>query len=117
MYPIRSAAQALPTSCYYEKAEIHRRVQPDLSDESWRVSDNAFHRAPVDAVDNPVIPYQLSSAVDAMQPFMKMITIIARNRKTIMGPLSLIAEHLENKDSIKVADILVKLNDSSKILA
>ena len=52
-----------------------------------------------------------------MQPFMKMITIIARNRKTIMGPLSLIAEHLENKDSIKVEDILVKLKDSSKILA
>ena len=88
MYPICSAVYALPISSYYEKSEILRQVQPDLSDESWCASDIAFHRAPVDAVDNPVIPYQLSSAVDAMQPFMKMITIIARNRKTIMEPLS-----------------------------
>ena len=88
MYPICSAVYALPISSYYEKAEILRQVQPDLSDESWCASDIAFHRAPVDAVDNPVISCQLSSAVDAMQPFMKIITIIARNRKTIMEPLS-----------------------------
>ena len=87
MYPICSAAYAFPISCYYEKAEILRQVQPDLSDESWCASEIAFHREPVDAVDSPVIKYELSSAVDAMQPFMKIITIIARNRKTIMGPL------------------------------
>ena len=74
---LRRPSQHLATM---KKAEICRRVQPDLSDESWCASDIAFHRAPVDAVDNPVFSYQLSGAVEPMQPFMKMITFIARNR-------------------------------------
>ena len=66
------------------RAEIHRQTQPGLSDESWCASDVAFHRALVDAAGNPVLSYQLSGAVEAMQPLMNMITYTARSREKII---------------------------------
>ena len=83
------------------RAEIHRQAQPGLSDEGWCASDITFHRALVDAADNPVMSYQLAGAVEAMQPLMNMITFTARNRETIIGLHSQITEDLENKEPRK----------------
>ena len=99
------------------RAEIHRQSQPGLSDESWCASDVAFHRAFVDAAHNPVMSYQLAGAVEAMQPLMNMITFTARNRETIIGLHTKVADQLENRATQEVEDGLVKLSDYTKTLA
>ncbi|MEO1284856.1 MAG: FCD domain-containing protein, partial [Pseudomonadota bacterium] len=70
-----------------------------LSDESFCASDVAFHRALVDAADNPVLSYQLAGAVEAMQPLMNMITFTERSRETIVGFHTEIADAVEARDA------------------
>jgi DNA-binding FadR family transcriptional regulator len=85
------------------RAEAHRQSQPGLTDEAFCASDVAFHRALVDAADNPVLSYQLAGAVEAMQPLMNMITFSARSRERIIGLHTGIADAIEAKDGA-VAD-------------
>ncbi len=66
-------------------AEIARQGQPGLCDEGFCASDVAFHRALVDAAQNPVLSYHLAGAVEAMQPLMNMITYTARSRASILA--------------------------------
>ncbi len=80
------------------RAEIYRQGQPGLSDEVFCASDVSFHRALVDAADNPVISYQLAGAVEAMQPLMNMITYTERDRTRI------IALHTEITDALDAHD-------------
>ena len=81
------------------RAEAHRQSQPGLTDESFCASDVAFHRALVDASDNPVLSYQLAGAVEAMQPLMNMITFTARSRERIVAFHQAIADSIENHDA------------------
>jgi DNA-binding FadR family transcriptional regulator len=81
------------------RAEAHRQAQPGLTDEAFCASDVAFHRALVDAADNPVLSYQLAGAVEAMQPLMNMITFSARSRERIIAFHSGIADALEAQDA------------------
>lgn len=81
------------------RAEIHRQGQPGLSDEAFCASDVAFHRALVDAAENPVLSYHLSGAVEAMQPLMNMITFSARDRAEIIALHETIANRLEDRDT------------------
>lgn len=81
------------------RAETHRQAQPGLTDEAFCASDVAFHRALVDAADNPVLSYQLAGAVEAMQPLMNMITFSARSRETIIGFHTSIADAVETGDA------------------
>ena len=67
------------------RRELHRQTSPDLSDEEWCASDVAFHRSFVDCAQNPVLSYQLTGAVEAMQPLMNMITFTARSRAKIIS--------------------------------
>ncbi|MGC9370819.1 MAG: FadR/GntR family transcriptional regulator [Paracoccaceae bacterium] len=81
------------------RAEIHRQGQPGLSDESFCASDVAFHRALVDAAENPVLSYHLAGAVEAMQPLMNMITFTARDRAEIIALHTALADALEAHDA------------------
>ena len=81
------------------RAEAHRQSQPGLTDEAFCASDVAFHRALVDAADNPVLSYQLAGAVEAMQPLMNMITFSARSRERIIGLHTAIADAIEAHDA------------------
>lgn len=64
--------------------EIARQQDPALDDKAFCASDVTFHRALVDAAQNPVLSYQLAGAVEAMQPLMNMITYRARDRTEII---------------------------------
>ena len=75
-----AAARRSPDHLATMRAEIHRQTQPGLSDESFCASDVTFHRALVDAADNPVLSYQLAGAVEAMQPLMKIGRASCRDR-------------------------------------
>ena len=99
-----SAARRSPDHLATMRAEIHRQGQPGLSDESFCASDVTFHRALVDAADNPVLSYQLAGAVEAMQPLMNMITFTERSREEIVNLHTAIADAIEAQDA-KAADV------------
>jgi DNA-binding FadR family transcriptional regulator len=91
------------------RAEIHRQGQPGLSDERFCDSDVTFHRALVDAADNPVLSYQLAGAVESMQPLMNMITFTQRSRETIIALHTRIADALQDQDGDETAAALDEL--------
>lgn len=99
------------------RAEAHRQAQPGLSDEAFCASDVAFHRALVDAADNPVLSYQLAGAVEAMQPLMNMITFTARSRETIVQIHTEIADALGAEDAATADALLVRLAEYTESLA
>lgn len=67
------------------RSELARQGTDGLSDEEFCASDVAFHRALVDAAENPVLSWHLAGAVEAMQPLMNMITFTARSRARILA--------------------------------
>ncbi|MGD9862498.1 MAG: FadR/GntR family transcriptional regulator [Pseudodonghicola sp.] len=99
------------------RAEIFRQGQPGLTDEAFCASDVAFHRALVDAAENPVLSYHLSGAVEAMQPLMNMITFTARSRGAIMALHSRIADALEAHRAAAVEAALSDLESYTRQLA
>ncbi|WP_296479294.1 FadR/GntR family transcriptional regulator, partial [Roseinatronobacter sp.] len=80
------------------RSEIARQATDGLTDEGFCASDVAFHRALVDAADNPVLSWHLAGAVEAMQPLMNMITYTARSRAQIIELHSALATALEGRD-------------------
>lgn len=111
-----AATRRTPDHLATMRAEIHRQSQPGLSDESFCASDVAFHRALVDAADNPVLSYQLAGAVEAMQPLMNMITFTARSRGEIVGIHTRIADALEAHEAARVDEALRALEAYTLIL-
>ncbi len=99
------------------RAEIGRQGQPGLSDEDFCASDVAFHRALVDAAENPILSYQLAGAVEAMQPLMNMITFSARSRDRIVTLHVAIADAIEAKDAATAEKALSQLADYTVTLA
>ena len=99
------------------RAEIHRQSQVGLSDESWCASDVAFHRALVDAANNPVLSYQLAGSVEAMQPLMNMITFTARSRERIIDLHTRIADSVEQNYPDECDHRLSELADYTMTLA
>lgn len=99
------------------RAEIYRQSQPDLTDEAFCTSDVAFHRALVDAACNPVLSYQLSGAVEAMQPLMNMITFSARDRARIVVLHVKIADAVQERNGAAVAAGLTALETETQTLA
>jgi DNA-binding FadR family transcriptional regulator len=98
-------------------AEIARQKDPALSDEAFCASDVTFHRALIDAADNPVLAYQLAGAVEAMQPLMNMITFPARDRARIVALHVGIASALKARQADEVAALLGDLEQYTLELA
>lgn len=99
------------------RAEIKRQAEDDLSDEEFCASDVAFHRALVDAAGNPVLSYQLTGAVEAMQPLMNMITFTKRSRVKILILHQSICDALETGDIKQVDADMAALQDYAITLA
>lgn len=97
--------------------KIARQSDADLSDEAFCASDVAFHRALVDAACNPVLSYQLSGSIEAMQPLMNMITFTARSRAQIIEIHSELTEALRARDTQAAKNTLNRLESYTKQLA
>ena len=65
------------------RQEIAEQERPDISDEEFCASDVRFHRALVDATDNPLIAFEMVGMVEAMQPLLNMLTYRTRDRAKI----------------------------------
>ena len=112
-----ACARRTETELSVMRRELHIQTSPDLSDEDWCASDVAFHRAFVDCAQNPVLSYQLTGAVEAMQPLMNMITFTARSRAKIISLHASLITSLETQDISLAEDSLSQLADYSIQLA
>ena len=112
-----ATARREPAHLARMRDEIARQGEPGLTDEAFCASDVAFHRALVDAAQNPVLSYQLAGAVEAMQPLMNMITFTARSRERIVALHGAIADALEARDAGGVDAALAALADYTNALA
>lgn len=104
-------AACLPLACerreeeHLEAMKIEVKLQRSgkLEDEDFCDSDVRFHRALVDAADNPVLSFQMVGVIEAMQPLMNMITYKLRERKRIADFHTAIINACEKGDA-KEAD-------------
>ncbi|MCQ0091099.1 FadR/GntR family transcriptional regulator [Roseovarius sp. M141] len=112
-----AAARRTPEHLTLMRNEIMRQATPELTDEAFCASDVAFHRALVDGAQNPVLSYQLSGSIEAMQPLMNMITFTARSRAEIVAIHSAIITALEHRDSTNAIEQLERLETYTKQLA
>lgn len=99
------------------RAEITRQSQAGLSDESFCASDVAFHRAFVDAANNPVLSWQLAAAVEAIEPLMNIITYTQRDRKQVIDLHTEIANAVERHDGLAADRALQRLSSYTQDLA
>lgn len=97
--------------------EVAVQETAGLSDEDFCASDVAFHTAIVSAAGNPVLIYQVASAIQAMQPLMNMITFTARSRAEIVLYHKGILEALSAKDTAGLVAGLMELETYTKRLA
>ena len=112
-----AAARRDPAQVANMRAEITRQGAADLTDEAFCRSDVAFHRAFVDAAQNPVLSYQLSGSIEAMQPLMNMITYTTRSRAEIVAIHAAILEAVEGRDGAAVTAHLNRLEAYTAQLA
>jgi DNA-binding FadR family transcriptional regulator len=111
-----AAERCEPAQLDKMRKEIKRQGKPSLSDEKFCASDVAFHRALVDSAQNPVLAYQLSGSIEAMQPLMNMITFTARSRAEIVALHSGVLDAVEAGDGVTVCDYLDRLEAYTKTL-
>ncbi len=97
--------------------EIAVQSAPALSDEDFCASDVAFHSALVAAAGNPVLTYQVASAIEAMQPLMNMITFTARSRAEIVKAHSQLLDALADHNGSQAIEALETLERYTKGLA
>ncbi|NNJ67106.1 MAG: FadR family transcriptional regulator [Boseongicola sp.] len=112
-----TAARREPAQLAIMRREIKRQSEADLTDEAFCASDVAFHRALVDGAQNPVLSYQLSGSIEAMQPLMNMITFTARSRAEIVEIHTSILDAIVARDSERATEILEQLERVTKRLA
>lgn len=99
------------------RREIEVQASPSVTDEAFCASDVAFHRALVDAAQNPVLSFQLAGAVEGMQPLMNMITFTARSRGRIVELHSELLAAIQANDAHKADSQLAVLEDYTRFLA
>lgn len=92
-------------------AEIAIQQDPDTTDEEFCASDVRFHRALVDAADNPLIAFQMAGVIEAIQPLLNMITYRGRDRTAIASGHGRIHAALEARDADGVIEELRALSD------
>lgn len=92
------------------RREVDLQRTRDLSDEDFCASDVRFHRALVDAADNPVVSFQMAGVIEAMQPLMNMITYRLRDRTRIADLHSALTDAVEAKKARAALKVLDELS-------
>lgn len=84
--------------------ELSVQQRPDLSDEDFCASDVRFHRALVDATDNPVLQFVMCTVIEALQPASNLVIFRFRQRETIID------QHQRIVDAFKIKDVAAAEN-------
>jgi len=99
------------------RAEATAQRGDALTDEAFCASDVRFHRALVEAADNPVLSFQMAGVIEAMQPLMNMLTYRMRDRTRIADLHDALADALAARDTDAALAALAALGDYTRDLA
>ena len=92
-------------------AEVQVQRDPGTSDEEFCASDVRFHRALVEAADNPLLSFQMAGVIEAIQPLLNMITYKRRDRAEIAVRHERLCGQLKARDAKGVIGELRELSD------
>jgi DNA-binding FadR family transcriptional regulator len=90
------------------RAELATQRDPSLSDEEFCASDVRFHRALVEATENPILQFMLCAVSDALQPVTNLVVFRFRDRKVICRQHQRLIEALEVSDATTAITALQK---------
>jgi len=93
------------------RAEIALQRNGVVTDTEFCHSDIRFHRALVDAAQNPLLGFQMAGVIEAMQPLLNMITYAGRDRAEIAARHARITAQLERRNATGVIAELRLLGD------
>ena len=93
------------------RAEVQVQRDPGTSDEAFCASDVRFHRALVEAADNPLLSFQMAGVIEAIQPLLNMITYRGRDRAGIAARHERLCAGLEARDADRGIGELRELSD------
>jgi len=80
-----------------EELEVQRN--PMISDENFCASDVRFHRALVDASQNPVLQFLMAAVIEALQPIANLIAYRFRDKGQIVQQHQRIFSAIESGDA------------------
>lgn len=99
------------------RKEVSLQRGKELSDEDFCASDVRFHSIVARATGNPLLGFQVSGAVEAMQPLMNMLVYRLRDRESIADLHKAMADALEVRDAAAAQDKLDRLASYTRKLA
>ncbi|WP_419247583.1 FadR/GntR family transcriptional regulator [Roseibium aggregatum] len=99
------------------RAEVYKQRDKDLSDEDFCASDVRFHSVVARASGNPLLGFQVSGAVEAMQPLMNMLVYRLRDRESIADLHKAMTDALEARDAVTAQHKLDQLAAYTRKLA
>ena len=80
-------------------AEIKKQKNPETTDVDFCASDVRFHRAVVDATQNPVLQFVMFAVIEALQPATNLVIFRFRERKKILAQHERIYKSIKDKDA------------------
>lgn len=79
--------------------ELEIQRNPETSDVDFCASDVSFHRALVDATQNPVLQFVMFAVIEALQPATNLVIFQFRQREKILSQHERIYESIKAQDA------------------
>jgi GntR family transcriptional repressor for pyruvate dehydrogenase complex len=86
------------------KLELETQRDPNVSDADFCASDVRFHRAMVNATENPFLQFVLVAVIEALLPIGNMVVIRFRERELIANQHQSLYEALKARDGDSAAE-------------
>ncbi len=80
------------------ETEVQLQKNDALTDEEFCASDVRFHRALVNATQNPVLKFQMYTVIEALQPVANMVIFRFRKREEIIRQHERILGAIRDRD-------------------
>ena len=88
--------------------ELEIQRDPETSDVDFCASDVSFHRALVDATQNPVLQFVMFAVIEALQPATNLVIFQFRQREKILSQHERIYESIKAQDAENVEKALAE---------
>lgn len=97
------------------RTEIAIQKNPNLADQDFCASDVRFHRAIVDASQNAMLRFTMSSVIEAVQPIVNLIVFRFWDKQKTIAQHERILACLETRDADGATDALMEQMDDLQV--
>ncbi|SCA55632.1 Regulatory protein GntR HTH [Candidatus Terasakiella magnetica] len=93
------------------RAEIHIQKTPNLADQDFCASDVRFHRTLVDATQNAMLRFMMSSVIEAVQPIVNLIVFKFWDKEKTIAQHERMLKAIEDQDAESAAMVFLEQMD------